>query len=73
MEGRVILDVEVRPDGHAGAVTLKKSSGWSVLDQAAREAVKNWRFHPAQRNGVAVAGRAEVPIVFRLTESSPGR
>jgi protein TonB len=73
MEGRVVLEVEVRPDGYAAAVTLKRSSGWSVLDQAAHEAVRRWRFHPAQRDGAAVAGRVEVPIVFRLTEPAAGR
>lgn len=34
------------------------------LDQSAVEAVKEWRFAPAQKNGKAVAVRASVQIQF---------
>jgi outer membrane biosynthesis protein TonB len=30
--------------------------------------VQNWRFAPARRGGSAVAGIAEVPVNFRLTD-----
>lgn len=39
-EGKVILKVIIRSDGHLAAVSVQKSSGHSVLDEAAIEAVK---------------------------------
>ena len=68
-EGRVVLRVEVDPAGHAADVTVAHSSGVSVLDRAAAEAVRRWRFQPARRGGVPVVGRIEVPILFRLDAS----
>ena len=65
-EGRVILEVVVDPKGRARAVKIRRSSGEDDLDRAALEAVRRWRFIPAQRNGAAVGGTAVVPIRFRL-------
>ena len=69
-EGRVVLRVEVDPAGHAADVIVARSSGISVLDKAAADAVRRWRFQPARRGGVPVVGRIEVPILFRL--GAPG-
>jgi protein TonB len=66
LEGRTVLRVEVRPDGKAGRVSLRRSSGHGLLDDAALGAVSKWTFRPAQAGGVPVAGVVEVPIVFRL-------
>ncbi|MCZ6720174.1 MAG: TonB family protein [Proteobacteria bacterium] len=66
MEGRTVLRVEVLPDGKAGRVSLRRSSGHALLDDAALGAVSKWTFRPAQAGGVPVAGVVEVPIVFRL-------
>src|SRR3989442_13169467 len=46
-EGTTVLQVLVLPDGTAGSVTLQKTSGYAVLDEAALTAVKAWRFIPA--------------------------
>ncbi|MGH8475705.1 MAG: energy transducer TonB, partial [Methylococcales bacterium] len=42
------------------------SSGHEVLDEAALNAVRRWRFVPAKRAGVAQASWATVPIEFEL-------
>lgn len=67
-EGRVVLDVEVTPEGRAKTVRVKRTSGSERLDQSALDAVKDWRFSPARRAGRAVPARIDVPIVFRLTD-----
>jgi len=62
--GTVTLRVRVLADGHAESVTVKKSSGRKVLDDAAITAVKNWTFVPSKRGSTAIDGWATVPIVF---------
>lgn len=65
-EGRVVLRVEVLANGSAGAVSLAKSSGHELLDEAALEAVRRWKFVPAKRDGIAVTTSVNVPINFNL-------
>jgi protein TonB len=65
-QGRVILRVSVRADGTPAEVTLDRSSGSTRLDQAALEAVRQWRFIPARRGDTAVAESVRVPISFSL-------
>ena len=40
-------------------------SGSRDLDRAALEAVRGWRFQPAQSNGQPMAGSLEIPIDFQ--------
>ena len=65
-EGRVVLRVDVLADGSPGAVTLAKSSGHELLDEAALEAVRRWKFVPAKRDGSPVSSSVNVPINFNL-------
>lgn len=65
-EGSVLLNVHVLPNGKPEEVTVFKSSGHKVLDNAALKAVKKWRFVPAQRGFKAVSSWVKVPIEFRL-------
>ncbi|HYD69399.1 energy transducer TonB [Azospirillum sp.] len=67
-QGRVVLSVRVSPSGSPEAVVLVASSGVDALDEAARDAVRTWRFRPALDRGVAVAATVEVPVRFRLEE-----
>jgi protein TonB len=67
-QGRVVLRVEVSADGLPLRVTVASSSNHPALDEAALAAVKRWRFSPATRGGVPVAGTAEIPVEFRLEE-----
>jgi protein TonB len=65
----VVVRVSVQSDGKVGNAVVSKSSGHKVLDEAALEAVKNWRFRPAQRAGQAVNATLDVPVVFQLEQS----
>ena len=67
-EGKVLLRVLVSPDGRAAAVNLEKSSNFERLDEAARQAVAQWRFVPAKRGDEAVEATIIIPLVFRLED-----
>lgn len=66
IEGTVLVRAEVGAGGECLDADLKKSSGAGILDRAALEAVKKWRFVPARRGNQAVIAWVEVPIKFEL-------
>ena len=68
VEGDVLLRVVVLPNGKVADVTLRSTSGYDLLDRAARDAVRGWRFRPARRAGRTVVGWVDVPVSFRLTD-----
>jgi periplasmic protein TonB len=65
-QGTVTIRVLVQADGSAGKVEIAKSSGYALLDEAARNAVRGWRFGPATRDGKPVADWYLTPVVFKL-------
>ena len=65
-EGTTVLQVLVLPDGTAGSVTLHKTSGYAVLDEAALTAVKAWRFIPAMDGNSPIKSMVRLPIRFDL-------
>ena len=64
--GMVRVQVDVGVDGVPINVTVAASSQSRDLDRAALDAVRRWRFRPAQRDGQPVAGTVVVPIEFKL-------
>ena len=66
VEGQVVLVAEVLTDGRAGTVEIVRSSGYTMLDQSALDAVKSWRFTPARKDGVITTQRVRIPIDFEL-------
>ncbi len=69
-QGRVVVRVRVDARGRVVAVRLGDSSGHGILDRAALDAVRGWRFAPARRGAIPVAAWVDVPIRFRLTGGS---
>jgi len=67
-EGLVLVSAEIRPDGRVGNLSLKKSSGYPILDDSAMDAVRKWLFRPGQRMGVTVSMWVDVPVRFALNE-----
>ena len=65
-EGTVVLQVMVLPDGSAGNVTLHKTSGYSILDEAALAAVKGWQFVPAMDGNFPIQSMVRMPVRFDL-------
>ena len=66
IQGKVLLIVDVAESGAVNKVTLAESSGNESLDRSALDAVKNWKFTPARKNGVIVSQVIKVPITFSL-------
>jgi protein TonB len=66
-EGTTLLRVLVLADGRVGDVAVQKSAGHADLDQAAAEAVRQWRFDPAREGADAVAMWVLLPVQFHLT------
>lgn len=67
-EGRVTCEVKVAPNGKAEAITLKESSGFSRLDEAAQKVLSTWIFMPAAHGQNKIYGFVEISITFLLTE-----
>ncbi|MBI2094801.1 MAG: energy transducer TonB [Candidatus Omnitrophica bacterium] len=65
-EGLVVLKVLVEKEGLASKTLVKKSSGHTVLDRAALETVRLWRFSPARFGDMVFSSWVEVPVRFVL-------
>src|SRR5262245_52027358 len=72
-QGRVILRVLVTPSGSAQEIEVRDSSGHPRLDDAAREAVRQWKFIPAKRGDEPVAAWVLIPVSFKLDGRSEER
>jgi protein TonB len=68
-EGTTVLDVVVLPDGTVGSLTLYKTSGHAVLDEAALNSAKTWRFIPAMDGSFPITSVVRLPIRFGLKAS----
>ncbi len=64
--GRVIVRASVAASGRVTAVSIRRGSGYGVLDRAALAAVKSWRFVPGSIGGQAADTVVEVPVNFSL-------
>ena len=67
-QGVVLLEVVVSAWGTVTDVKVASGSGSELLDAAALDAVRGWRFSPGLRNGRSVAMRVRVPVRFELRE-----
>jgi protein TonB len=63
-EGVVSVRAQIGPDGVPTSVSIVSGSGSRDLDRAALEAVRRWRFRPAQQNGRPTVGTVVIPIEF---------
>lgn len=68
-EGRVLLRVLVDAEGRTKAIEVNTSSGSDMLDRAATEAIKKWRFVPARAGTKPIETWVKVPIEFQLSNA----
>jgi protein TonB len=68
-EGTVVVTVAVAADGSVRDVTLHTPARHAAFNREALRAVRRWRFEPARRHGVPVAGETDVTVVFRLRDA----
>lgn len=65
-QGTVLLNVLVETDGTVGDLEIFQTSGYSILDRAARNGVGKWIFSPGQKGTKAVEMWVRVPVRFQL-------
>lgn len=68
--GRVVLVVDVNPDGSVALAQVESSNPPGVFDAATLQAAKQWTFNPTMKNGKPVAGRVRVPVDFDISGSA---
>lgn len=66
LEGEVLIRTRVLPNGESDQLMLERSSGYALLDEAALEAIRKWRFRPARRGDEQIVSWIEIPVRFRL-------
>ena len=66
IQGVTTVRVAVSPEGWADTVTIERSSGSLILDEAAAQAVAHWTFSPATRGGRPVPGQIRIRIRFQI-------
>ena len=62
----MILLIHVSAEGLPIGVDVAQSSGFTLLDRAAREAVAAWHFLPAVEDGKAIPFDMAMRVVFHL-------
>ena len=63
LSGNVQIDASIEADGNVGP--MKVLSGPTLLHQAALNAVKQWKFQPAELDGKPTAMHLTVTVQFR--------
>ncbi|MBI1976016.1 MAG: TonB family protein [Candidatus Omnitrophica bacterium] len=66
IQGRLVLLVEVSAGGDPLEVRVERSSGYAILDQAALEAVRKWKFTPAKVGTIAIRSQVRIPVQFKI-------
>jgi TonB family protein len=66
LQGAVAMVLQVDEQGRVRSVQWLRRSGVAVLDVAARDAVRAWRYQPALRGAEPVSASVTVTLHFRL-------
>ena len=64
-QGTVVLWCVIGPDGRPRDIRVHRSLGMG-LDEKAVAAIREWRFEPGRKDGIAVAVEVNVEVNFRL-------
>ena len=67
--GTVLVAATIDANGVPVDVTIDDRSGNRELDRSALQAVRQWRFQPALRDGKPVPASVRVPVEFALQNS----
>jgi len=70
IEGAVDLSFVVSPSGEVQDVTVLHAEPSAVFNHAAVTAVRRWKYQPRMVNGVAVEGRVQLRMTFKLDGQS---
>jgi len=68
LEGKVTVGINIDKTGSVSKVSIIKSSNYELLDQAAINTVKKWKFYPAKLNNIPVKDYKKKILVFSLLD-----
>jgi protein TonB len=63
--GVVTIRAQVLTNGQVGEMFVRPPRVAPVLEQAAMDTIRRWRFKPARRNGEPVSAWVNIPIEYR--------
>jgi TonB family protein len=66
-EGDVTVEFVVEPDGHVSEATVQQSTA-ALFEEAALQAVREWKFEPATEKGQPIRSAMAVPVRFTLEQ-----
>lgn len=66
VEGVALYEIWLDENGKQVKQVLISSSGASMLDNSALEAIKKWQFSPHSVDGQKMAHRVQIPVRFKL-------
>lgn len=66
VEGTTVLVLSIGESGKVEDVLVESTSKSPLLDTAAVEAARQWKFSPARENGKPVRGRVRMPVDFNM-------
>jgi TonB family protein len=64
ISGKVVLLIDIDAQGNPTNVVVDKSEPPGVFDQVSIDAARKWKFQPAVKDGIPIAGRISVPVQF---------
>ena len=67
-QGTVLVLAQVDVNGQVSDARVVRHSGSSILDRAAPNEVRRWKFQPALHDGRPVAANVEVPVSYKLDQ-----
>jgi len=70
IEGFVVLEVTVNPDGSVRDVAVRKSAPPHTFEQSALDAVRRWRFQPKIVSGMPVEAKGIQTMNFTMAEEA---
>ena len=68
LEGSVVVEFSVGPDGIPCDIRVVASQPAALFDAAACQAIRRWRFKPGTRGGQPVRTRMRQKVTFRLEQ-----
>lgn len=71
--GEVVLRVEVDAQGRVSDIRVLSATNPGVFDAASIAAARQWTYHPAMKDGKAVAAAVRIPVNFAMTETVTGQ
>ena len=65
MEGKVVLIINIDPNGNVKKVIISKKSGYNVLDITSLKSAKSWKIF-IEKNGKYINGKVSITLNFNL-------